>query len=40
ELVFSKARAAGLPTILVTHDSADAEAAGGRVIEIGTEEQA
>lgn len=39
-LVFSKARAAGLPTILVTHDSADAEAAGGRVIEIGMEEQA
>ncbi|ABR62100.1 ATP-binding cassette domain-containing protein [Sinorhizobium medicae] len=39
ELVFSKARSAGLPTILVTHDSADAEAAGGRVIEIGMEEQ-
>ena len=37
ELVFSRARAAGLPAILVTHDSADAEAAGGAVIEIGGE---
>ncbi|WP_085032440.1 ATP-binding cassette domain-containing protein [Ensifer aridi] len=40
ELVFSKAKAAGLPTILVTHDGADAQAAGGRVIEIGIEEKA
>lgn len=40
ELVFSKAKAAGLPTILVTHDSADAQAAGGRVIEVGSEEEA
>jgi putative thiamine transport system ATP-binding protein len=40
ELVFSKAMAAGLPTILVTHDSAEAEAAGGPVIEIGAGEQA
>ncbi|PST17569.1 ABC transporter ATP-binding protein [Mesorhizobium plurifarium] len=40
ELVFSKARSAGLPTILVTHDASDAEAAGGRVIEIAKEEQA
>jgi len=34
ELVFSRARALGLPTLLVTHDAADAEAAGGRVIEL------
>ncbi|WEX77469.1 ATP-binding cassette domain-containing protein [Sinorhizobium numidicum] len=40
ELVFSKAKAAGLPTILVTHDGADAAAAGGRLIEVGTEEKA
>ena len=31
-LVFAQARAAGLPVLLVTHDAADAEAAGGRVI--------
>jgi putative thiamine transport system ATP-binding protein len=37
ELVFSKARAGGLPVLLVTHDEADAEAAGGAVIRIGTE---
>ncbi|WP_331372725.1 ATP-binding cassette domain-containing protein [Sinorhizobium chiapasense] len=36
-LVFSKAKAAGVPIILVTHDGADAEAAGGRVIEVGSE---
>ena len=30
-LVFEQARAKGLPVLLVTHDSADAEAAGGRV---------
>lgn len=35
ELVFARARALGLPTLLVTHDAADAEAAGGRVIELG-----
>ncbi|THK33608.1 ATP-binding cassette domain-containing protein [Ensifer sp. MPMI2T] len=39
-LVFSKAKAAGVPIILVTHDGADAEAAGGRVIEIGSETEA
>ncbi|MBB4186613.1 putative thiamine transport system ATP-binding protein [Sinorhizobium terangae] len=39
-LVFSKAKAAGVPIILVTHDGADAEAAGGRVIEIGSEAEA
>jgi putative thiamine transport system ATP-binding protein len=31
ELVFEQARANGLPVLLVTHDHADAEAAGGRV---------
>jgi putative thiamine transport system ATP-binding protein len=36
ELVFTRARALGLPTLLVTHDAADAEAAGGRVIELAT----
>lgn len=32
DYVFSQSRANGLPTLLVTHDVADAEAAGGRVI--------
>jgi putative thiamine transport system ATP-binding protein len=32
--VFALARENGLPTLLVTHDAADAEAAGGRVIEL------
>jgi putative thiamine transport system ATP-binding protein len=35
ELVFTKARDAGLPVILVTHDEADALAAGGPVVRIG-----
>ena len=35
ELVFTKAQDAGLPVILVTHDEADAIAAGGPVIRIG-----
>lgn len=35
ELVFDKARASGLPVLLVTHDEADAAAAGGPVIRIG-----
>ena len=35
ELVFSKARAGGLPVILVTHDEADAAAAGGPIARIG-----
>lgn len=39
ELVFAKARSAGLPTILVTHDRADANAAGGTLIHIGAETQ-
>ncbi len=33
--VFEHARANALPTLLVTHDPADAAATGGRVIEIG-----
>ena len=36
DLVFERARAAGLPVILVTHDRADADAAGGPVHVIGT----
>ena len=32
ELVFTRARAARLPVLMVTHDIADAEAAGGRVV--------
>ncbi len=32
DLVFEQARAQGLPVILVTHDEADAEAAGGTLI--------
>lgn len=35
-LVFEKARTARLPVVLVTHDEADAEAAGGEVKRIGT----
>ncbi len=38
--VFDHARAQGLPTLLVTHDPADAEGAGGRVLEIGPGGQA
>ncbi len=34
ELVFAEARKYGLPVLLVTHDPADAEAAGGEVIEL------
>jgi putative thiamine transport system ATP-binding protein len=34
-LVFEKAREKGLPVILVTHDEADAEAAGDDIIRIG-----
>ncbi|MEZ5923869.1 MAG: ATP-binding cassette domain-containing protein [Hyphomicrobiaceae bacterium] len=33
--VFARARAEGLPSLLVTHDPADAEAAGGPVIQLG-----
>ncbi|TKT82611.1 ATP-binding cassette domain-containing protein [Aquamicrobium sp. LC103] len=35
ELVFSRARESGLPALLVTHDEADAQAAGGDVARIG-----
>jgi putative thiamine transport system ATP-binding protein len=35
ELVFAKARTSHLPVVLVTHDEADAEAAGGPVIRVG-----
>jgi putative thiamine transport system ATP-binding protein len=35
ELVFTKARTSRLPVVLVTHDEADAEAAGGPVIRVG-----
>jgi putative thiamine transport system ATP-binding protein len=34
-LVFRQLREAGLPALLVTHDHADADAAGGPVIELG-----
>lgn len=34
DYVFAHARDTGLPTLLVTHDAADAEAAGGRVISL------
>ncbi|WP_349370616.1 ATP-binding cassette domain-containing protein [Salinarimonas sp.] len=33
--VFARARARGLPTLMVTHDAADADAAGGRVVAVG-----
>lgn len=36
DLVFQKARDRGLPVLLVTHDRADAEAAGGRIVEVGS----
>ena len=35
ELVFAKSREQGLPVLLVTHDPADAAAAGGRVLALG-----
>ncbi|MEJ7688524.1 MAG: ATP-binding cassette domain-containing protein [Variovorax sp.] len=35
EFVFGHARSHGLPTVLVTHDDADAQAAGGPVITLG-----
>jgi putative thiamine transport system ATP-binding protein len=34
ELVFAEARKFGLPVLLVTHDPADAVAAGGRIVEL------
>ena len=38
DLVFAESRKHGLPVLLVTHEPADAEAAGGRVIELGSRE--
>lgn len=35
ELVFAKARDSALPVVLVTHDAADAEAAGGPIVRVG-----
>ena len=37
ELVFAKARESGLPVLLVTHDEADAQSAGGDILRIGTD---
>nr|WP_299242130.1 ATP-binding cassette domain-containing protein [uncultured Halomonas sp.] len=34
QLVFQRVKQENLPTLMVTHDAADAEAAGGRVIEL------
>jgi putative thiamine transport system ATP-binding protein len=34
-LVFAESRRRGLPVLLVTHDPADATAAGGRIVELG-----
>ena len=39
EIVFDIARRKQLPTLLVTHDEADAIATGGRVIDLGSEEE-
>jgi putative thiamine transport system ATP-binding protein len=35
DFVFRHARAFGLPMLMVTHDAADAQAAGGRILELG-----
>ncbi|SEM62620.1 putative thiamine transport system ATP-binding protein [Loktanella fryxellensis] len=35
EMVFARARARALPVLMVTHDAADAEAAGGDVVTLG-----
>ncbi|MFI5015581.1 MAG: ATP-binding cassette domain-containing protein [Hyphomicrobiales bacterium] len=37
--VFDEARKRGLPALLATHDHADAEAAGGRVVALGGEQR-
>ncbi len=39
-LVFDRARAAGVPILMVTHDEADAAAAGGTVIRLDAADQA
>ena len=38
QLVFDRARAANLPVLMVTHDQADADAAGGDVIELTSQD--
>ncbi|MDP4822992.1 MAG: hypothetical protein NWR47_03500, partial [Aestuariivirgaceae bacterium] len=35
QFVFGKARAAGLPVLMVTHDADDAKAADGPVLRVG-----
>ena len=35
DLVFAESRGRGLPVLLVSHDPADAEAAGGEVVQLG-----
>ncbi|MGH6931180.1 MAG: ATP-binding cassette domain-containing protein [Dongiaceae bacterium] len=40
QFVFEHTRRRGLPTLLVTHEMADADAAGGQVVTIGTVEEA
>jgi putative thiamine transport system ATP-binding protein len=35
DLVFAESRARALPVLLVTHDPADAEAAGGKIVQLG-----
>ena len=37
QFVFDHARRYGLPTVLVTHDEADAQSAGGPMIHLGVE---
>ncbi|MGB3406543.1 MAG: ATP-binding cassette domain-containing protein, partial [Jannaschia sp.] len=34
-LVFGRARAAGIPVLMVSHDEEDAKAAGGEIIRLG-----
>jgi putative thiamine transport system ATP-binding protein len=34
DFVFGHARAVGVPTLMVTHDEADARAAGGRILQL------
>jgi putative thiamine transport system ATP-binding protein len=36
DFVFAHARGFGLPTLMVTHDEADARAAGGRILQVGS----
>ena len=35
EMVFDRAKARGLPVLMVTHDAEDAQAAGGKIIDLG-----